>query len=213
MSQKKVQTVAPEAKEVTPTEDSQNSKKRAEELRKAVKETADIAETLSEPYRLKCFEILLPFFLSGSIGVAPPQLTAVPPASRQKSMIRLEVKALLRQYSVPEQIVLDNLFLEGEIFPTYTIKPEKDTKKSRIQIMNALLIALENALKTGVFNFSMEQVRTKMKGDRAYDPQNFKNNFNNSKDYFTSLSTEDNIQLSSDGKAELAEILLGLPKK
>ena len=175
-----------------------------------VKDAAAIAETLPETYRGKCFEIILTYLLSGSIPILRPQAPPLP-ESEQKPVIRIEVKALLRQYSVPEDIILNNFFVEGKVVPTYTVRKEKDTKKSRTQIMYALLIALENALKTGAFSFSMDEVKTRLKSGNEYDAANFKANFNNSKGLFTTL-TEDNVELSSDGKAELADILQGLKK-
>jgi hypothetical protein len=86
------------------------------------------------------------------------------------------------------------------------------TKKAVAQMQVTLLTALENALKPGgKFEFSMEVVKTRCKDDYgAYDLANFKANFKKNAKLFKSLDDEEHVELSTDGKAELAEAILAV---
>jgi hypothetical protein len=200
-------------KELASVDEDRGGEKKAD-LQKVAKEAADIAETLPELYRPKAFEIIFSYLISGNIGSAPStlQIRSQAPPESHKPVVRLEVKALLQQYSVPEDIVLSNFFVDGQIVSAYTLKDIEKMKTSRVQIVFALLTALETALKTGKFEFSVEEVRKKCRDSNRYDSGNFKNNFKYSKEFFTNPSDEETIELSSPGKTELADILLELVK-
>jgi len=79
----------------------------------------------------------------------------------------------------------------------------------------ALLSALENAmLKQGnKFEFSMEAIRQRCKDLAVYDSANFRANFNKNKNLFKSLDDLEHIELSAEGKTELAEAISQVAKK
>jgi hypothetical protein len=183
-----------------------------EELESRIKEFVEIAEKLPERYREKCFEVLLSNFLIGGKmpqkaveGVETPTVSM--PAN--KFVIPIDVRALFQQYNIPEDSIQKLFFTEGEeVRPTYTIKT---TKKADAQIQLALLTALENALKPdGRFEFAMETVREKCREHKVYDQPNFKTIFKNNKKFFKDLSDEEHVELSPDGKTELADVILAI---
>jgi hypothetical protein len=186
----------------------------AEELESKIKEFIDIAEKFSEPYRQKIFEVLLISYLRGTQGpkeVPEKVETPVPPViPPQKFVIPIGVRAVLQQYNVPEDIIEKLFLIEGtEVHPIYKLTT---SKKATAQIQVALLAALENALKpSGKFEFSIEVVKNRCKDDYgAYDPPNFKAIFKKNAKLFKSLDDEEHVELSTDGKAELAEAILAV---
>ena len=183
-----------------------------EELEGKIKELIELAEKFAEPYRQKIFEVLLADYLrSVQKPEAPPQVELpAPPVVPQKFVIPIGVRAVLQQYNVPEEVIQKLFLVEGtEIQRIYKLTT---TKKAVAQMQVTLLTALENALKPGgKFEFSMEVVKTRCKDDYgAYDLANFKANFKKNAKLFKSLDDEEHVELSTDGKAELAEAILAV---
>jgi len=79
----------------------------------------------------------------------------------------------------------------------------------------ALLTALENALraKGNKFEFAVETVRQRCKNHTVYDRPNFAATFSRHESYFISLGDEEHVELSPEGKTELAEVILTVAKK
>lgn len=186
-----------------------------EELEDKIKEFIDIADKFDDRYRQKIFEVLLTNYLQGAkapkevlgkVETPLPQVFVAP----QKFVIPISVRAVLQQYNVPEEIIQKLFLVEGaEIQRIYKLTT---TKKAVAQMQVALLTALENALKPGgKFEFSIEVVKNRCKDDYgAYDTANFKANFRNNAKLFKSLDDEEHVELSTDGKAELAEAILAV---
>jgi hypothetical protein len=188
-----------------------------EELEKKMKEFIDIAEKLPEKYRENCFEALLRDFLWGlrvpeeqRPKTADPEL-ADKSVAPKKFVVPIGVRALLQQYDIPEETIHKLFIIEGgEIQAKYKIET---TVRSDAQIQLSVLTALENALKPGgKFMFSMEVVRQRCKDHGVYDQPNFKTIFNKNSKFFKSLKDEENVELSVDGKAELAEAISAVTK-
>ena len=188
-----------------------------EELERKMKEFIEIAEKLPEKYRERCFEALARHFLWGlrmteeprpKPGELEPAIKAVAPP---KFIVPIGVRALLQQFDIPEEMIQKLFVIDGEeIQSKYQIET---TVKSDAQIQLALLTALENALKPGgKFEFSMEAVRQKCIDHRVYDQPNFKTIFRNKTKFFKSLKDEEHVELSVDGKAELAEAISAVGK-
>lgn len=155
------------------------------------------------------FEILLNNFLKiGKIPEKEPENKNAPADQPQKKfIIPIDVRAFLQQYNVPEDNIQKLFIMEGEeIRPIYTIKT---TKKSDAQMQLALLTSLENALRSqGKFEFGIEAVRSRCREHVVLDSTNFKTHFKNNKKFFKDLSDDEHVELSPDGKAELADIIL-----
>ncbi len=84
----------------------------------------------------------------------------------------------------------------------------KSTKMTDSQIRLTLLGALKNALLSGEFKISSEDVRTLCDTHKCYDSGNFAANFKKNKDLFTEEYKKGigEIILSPTGKKELVRI-------
>ena len=187
-----------------------------EELATKLKEFVGIAEELPERYREKCFEVLLRDYLWGLRETSgsesrPTRAEPLDKASVPKFVVPIGVRALLQQYDISEDLIPKMFVVEGgDIQSAYKLKT---TKMAEAQIQLALLTALESALKPGgKFEFAMETVRQRCRDHAVYDQPNFKTIFKNNSRLFKSLKDEDHVELSVDGKAELAETVLAVTK-
>jgi hypothetical protein len=180
-----------------------------QELEANILRFVQIAEKLPEVYREKCFETLLTHYLgsASSLGAVTTQVKeSESPKDQRKFQIPLDVRAFLTQYKIPEDTLHQLFLIEWpDIRPIY---PLKSAKGSTAQIRLALLKALENALRPeGRFEFSFDDVKKSCQAHGVYDASNFRNNFNNNARLFRGLKTEKNVELSPDGKAELADTI------
>ena len=179
-----------------------------EGLENKIKELVEISEKLPERYRERCFEVLLTNYLNEvkTTEKIVAKIDPVVPEPPKKIVIPIDVRAFLQQYALPEDILQKLFIIEGN--ETRTIYSIETTKKSDAQIQVALLMALENALKPGgKFEFSMEVVRGRCKDKAVFDGPNFRTHFKNNKKFFKDLEDEDRIELSPEGKAELADVI------
>ena len=174
-----------------------------------LKEITELAESVPEPFRVKCFELLLSHHLSAQEGKdefkggsKKETKTDAPP---QKFILPIDVKAFLNQYSLGEASVKKLFFIEGNnIRPIYELKVHK---KAAAQIQHALLMSLESALISGEFKFSSAGLRQRCKDLKCFDSANFMATLKNNSSYFKDLDDEESICLSTDGKAELADVI------
>lgn len=186
------------------------------QIEEEIKKIAELADKLPERYQVKCFEVLLNSFIKGDTNKhvipASNQASAEPNQKPEQSDLPIDVKAFLMQYTIPDEAI-DKLFFRhgAEIRPVYKITEES---KGKAQMQLAMLAALENALKGqySKFEFSFEKVRELCKRYNRYDTDHFKSNFNGSKRLFVNLSDEDHIELSPQGKDELANLVAELTK-
>jgi len=187
-----------------------------DELEEMVSRAAALAEKVQERYRDKAFELLLQSFLAG--GQQPPKPPGVeeePGAGgpKKKFTMPLALRALLSQYSVPEESVGKLFEIEGEeVVPKFLLKTDK---KARAQIQLALIVAMENVLKgEKKFEFGIEMVRKRCQEHDKYDAPNFLPNFKQAKNskLFKSFDDPEHVELTSEGKAELAQTVAELAK-
>lgn len=178
------------------------------EIEQKVKEITKICESIPETYRLRCFEYLMENFLIIQNVSKPEQIIPESKKLTEQIPIPIDVRAFLTQYEL-EPSVIEKLFLmDGvEIRHTYKIRT---TKKSQAQIQISLLMALENTIRdpNKKFEFAATEVRQRCIDLQCYDMPNFSTHFKNNKSYFKSLDDLEHIVLSSDGKSELAEVIL-----
>lgn len=174
-----------------------------------LKEIASLAESVPEPFRLKCFELLLNHTLE---GVRPSKDTKehtddgkAKQTRHAEFIVPVDVKALLNQYSLQDEILQKIFFIDGsEIRPIYKLNIHK---KAKAQMAHALLISLENALANGEFKFTVETLRQRCIDQKSYDKPNFLAVLERNKNLFKSYDPQKEIHLSTDGKAELADFL------
>jgi hypothetical protein len=186
-----------------------------EEFEVLAKQAAKIAESVPEKFQEKCFEILFQLFISGKVSSPVEQREvkneAVPPSpSPAEYLVPIDVRAFLQQHTVPEEKLSKMFLLQGnDVRSTYKITTHK---KAKAQLQISLLTALENALKGGKFDFDVEVVRQKCKEYRCYDADHFTETFKNNSSLFKTLTDKEHLELSADGKAELAEVILEMAK-
>jgi hypothetical protein len=187
-----------------------------DKLEEAIKKIIVLVEKLPERYREKAFEVLLEAQLVGK-SVEQPMAYETPKPSTEaetrtpaKFTMPIDVRAFLQQYNVPEEKLQKLFFMQdNEIRPIYSIHT---TKRAKAQIQIALLIALENALKGGRFEFNRESVRVKCKELKCLDTANFQAIFKTNSSLFKSLDDPEHVEISPDGKVELAEAILEIAK-
>jgi hypothetical protein len=184
-----------------------------EELEKPIQDIISLVEKFDERYREKCFEILLNTYLRTELKLPPKPEIGEKEAGEGKEefIIPIDVRAFLQQYNIPEEI-LQKLFLmeKNEIRPIYILKT---TKKATAQMQITLLTALENALSGKKFEFSIEPIRERCKNHKVYNAANFKANFKGNQEYFKSLVDEEHVELSPEGKTELADVISAVAEK
>jgi hypothetical protein len=180
----------------------------AEELQKIV----ELANSVPNEYRQKCFELLLGNALLLKQSVTPNTplgqvATELPPhpKNQQPFILPIDVRAFLSQYGLNETMLWKFFLRDGEeIRPIYQLRV---TKKGTAQIQHALMQTLENAIIKGQFQIEIEALRTRCIDQKCYDQSNFTNNLKNNTKLFKSLDTDQPLSLSPDGKSELAELL------
>ena len=170
-----------------------------------------LANSVPQEYRQKCFEILLNNFLyqhklSETLEKPKPSSPEKEQGSKPTDFIlTIDVKAFLSQYSLDESKLWKLFYVQdSELRPVYKIKSHK---KAKAQIELALLMALEQALINGQFQVSIEDLRSRCKDQKCHDTANFMAIIKSRKILFKSIDSKKPLILSPEGKAELAEIV------
>ena len=135
----------------------------AKELNKIVK----LAEHVPDKFQQKCFELLLQTALHGAIPEEKPTKDKITGKSQdspkneeegvkpKELKLSFDVKAFLTQFKLSEEKLRQIFFVEGdEIKGIYELQT---TKKSEAQIQHSLLMALQNAIKSGQFSIAILQ--------------------------------------------------------
>src|SRR5437870_2718188 len=126
-----------------------------------LQEIVALANSVPEDYRQKCFELLLSHSMQGFGRAAPSPIPAAPAAMAEAPsnpfVIPIDVKALLNQFSLPEEALWKVFHVQGnDIRPIYRLKTDK---KGRAQIEHALMMALGSALTSGQFQVMTDALR------------------------------------------------------
>lgn len=181
-----------------------------------LKDIVELAESVPDQYQQKCFELLLRNALTpNQVDESPPPRTnptevANGNGDEKGFLIPIDVKAFLEQYSLSQDIIGKQFVISGsEIRPKYSLGT---TKKAVAQIHHALLLALEQSLTSGKFEFELEVLRTRCIDYKCYDSTNFSATMKKNKKLFKDLNKGQPVSLAPDGKAELADILASLGK-
>lgn len=177
---------------------------------KELKKIVELANTVPDEYRQKCFELLLSVALGYS--TKPPEVVVSEPSGGDKTtpppkpfVLPIDVKAFLTQYGLDESLLHKFFLLEGtEIRPTYELQT---TKKAKAQIQHALMMALETALSTGQFQVERQSLRNRCNEQRCYDASNFITHIKAKEHLFKSVAKDEPLSLSPEGKSELADLL------
>ncbi len=180
----------------------------------------------------KCFELLLTDFLSQQHSKIkrknekdevekeiekPIDIIEKPSDKRQEDIqerdLHVKVKQMMKKENLAVEQINQIFYKEdGEIKPLYD--DLKTTKAAESQIRIALLFALQNAIQNGDFQFNGEEVRKETQSRKCFDAANFTTNFKNNKFLFDNFESYERnnplINLSTDGKTKLAQIIKDL---
>jgi hypothetical protein len=205
-----------------------------EQLKQQVKEIGEVAESVPEAFREKCFELLLQALLGEIDPPANRARRTIPEKEKVElapedgagkadepqvditmSSLHTKAKKFLESNGLTISQVNDLFYREDDdILPLYEDLGTTQLADSQIRI--ALLQAFRHALETGDFVFNGEAVREEAKTRKAYDGSNFTANFNNSATFFDGFdkynSKAADIKLSPAGKKRLAEVVATLTR-
>jgi len=153
-------------------------------LKTEIKEIADIAGSVPEPFREKCFELLLQQLLGGQASVIPPPVshsltaseTQLPAAGATTiASSKIPVKAQLRVFMQRTNVTLDELqrilLVDGE--DVHFIREPAHGTVAKGQMEWALLLALRHAITDNEFSTDPEDVRSISQEKGFYDKANF----------------------------------------
>lgn len=203
-----------------------------QELKDAILEIIDVVQLVPEKLQDRCFELLLLDAISKQNGV-PKKPEEVAPAAEEEieapptptptnggkavvaqdiALTDIHVKA--RKFLEKQDLSIEDInglfYKDGDALkPLY--EDLKTTKTSESQMRIGLLLALENAMGSGEFVFSGEQVREECQKRKCYDPTNFAVNFKNNAKLFDSFEKYDkaspSVRLAEAGRVQLAALV------
>lgn len=178
-------------------------------LEERIKEAVSLAKTAPPEYREKTFEILLKILCSPNTYVKPLLDSG---DADDEYKLPTHVEAFVKQFDISESNIKDHFVINGsdDIVKKYTIE---NNTMSRSQIEIACMLALENALHGAKFEFSFEEAKTACEENHCFDKYHFMKNFKNRRNMFKSLDMKENIELTSDGKKYLKDLLIKLSNK
>jgi hypothetical protein len=170
----------------------------------------ELAESVPEIYRGACFELLLRHVLGRSDTRPQGSDLESAPIPVAPSSLPIDVKAFFIQQKLDAEMVPRLFHIEGSaVRPIYALP---GSVKSRVQIQHALMMALENAITSGIFQLDIGELRRRCQEQKCYDLANFSRHLKNNTPLFKSFNINQPLVLSSEGKEKLAELLRQLGK-
>ncbi len=192
-------------------------------LKDEIKEIAEIANSVPEQFKNKCFEILLSELLSQTrrssrsdtrkeqpeAAEAEGRETERKPSGGSAIPMTTQVRVLTRKTGLPEEEIAKILFVEnGDV---HFVKEPHDVPVATGQIEWALLLALKNAILNDALTCDPEAVRSMCKEKGFYDGVNFATTFKvpkNAKLFKGPMVAQGEAQaLTSDGQDALAKLV------
>lgn len=193
-------------------------------LKEEIKVIASIAGTVPEPFRHRCFELLLENLLAVSrpaTSTVPPPVASVPraePVANASAPVTdaLPTPAQVRVFIQKTGVTLQQLgavvtVADGEV---HFLREPAPGKIAQGQVQWALLLALKNGLSTNSFSVDPEAVRSICQDKGFYDKANFAKTFKqegNAKLFKKLLEPQGEAQgLSSEGYDALGVLVKAL---
>lgn len=213
-----------------------------QKLKKEIKDIIEISKQCPEGLQEKCFELLLENFLNSNKSQktensVPTKVdesllnidnTLTTDEGTIEHTIDSETEITLKDFHVKIQrflntnaISIDNInYLyykeDGKLMPLY--ETLNSTNMSECQVRLALLTAFENSFSdsNGEMIFGCDVVRARCNAMKCYNASNFSSYFKNNislwENWPDKPTKNSKISLSTEGKKELAKILLELSK-
>lgn len=201
---------------------------RYEELKEEIKAIAEIANSVPEAFRERCFEILLQNLLSETPKHKKteegkreepsnqPNEGQKPPGGG-KSSNGLPTPTAIRVFiqktqTTSEELARVVMFEDNQV---HFIREPQGHGIAKGQIEWALLLALKNGFESGSLEIDPESVRSVCQEKGYYDSPNFQKNFKNNAVLFAGPMERQGAaqKLTSEGQAELAKVVKELAAK
>lgn len=182
-------------------------------LKEEIKEIVEIAASVPEAFREKCFELLLNNLLSGKAtkghAMPSPETAPPPPASSQGVSLPAYVKAFMRRKGITQDQIESIVMLEGG--DLHFLKEPAHGQAAKGQADWALLLALKNGILNNTLKVDPEEVRSMVQEKGFYDSANFAANFKKPKYaalFRAAIEPQGEPQpLSTEGETALAELI------
>jgi hypothetical protein len=172
-----------------------------------LQQIVDLANSVPQEYRQKTFELLLASELQkqGNNHFELPVPQQVAPSWVENASLPIDVKALFNQYHLDLDLLPRLFHMEGgDVRPIYKLN---ENTKVKAELNHALLMALENAIRTGQFQVEVEAVRNRCQEQKCYDMANFMRHLRKNSRLFKTISNDQPLILSTEGKAQLSALL------
>ena len=185
-------------------------------LKEEIREIADIAASVPDRFKEKCFEVLLGNLISGTandIGGSSQQEGPPPPPPPGRELpITTQLRVFMRRRKITEDALKVVLMVaDGEAHFLSEPTPQNTAEG---QTQWALLLALKNGVLNNSLEADPEEVRSICQDKGLYDPANFAAHFKKAKfaKLFKGLMEPqgDPQRLTTDGETELATLIAGL---
>jgi len=203
-----------------------------EKLKEEIKQIADIAASVPEQFRDKCFELLLTNLVqanagerrderkteperkagSGTEGADTAEKLPPPPPRKDGSKITLttQLRLLMRRTTLNEEEI-GSVIMQGDDGDVHFVREPHNVPLAQGQIEWALLLALKNAIKNDSMTVDPEDVRSVCQEKGFYDRANFASIFkrpNYSKYFKEALVPQGQAQpLTADGQDALGKLV------
>lgn len=173
----------------------------------SLQQIVTLANSVPEAFRQKAFELLLAHELQqgNNHHQEPPATAPLPPIWAENASLPIDVKALFNQYHLDLGLLPRLFHIEGgDVRPIYKLN---ENTKVKAELNHALLMALENAIRTGQFQVEVEALRNRCQEQKCYDMANFMRHLRKNSRLFKNISNDQPLILSTEGKAQLSALL------
>ncbi len=153
------------------------------QLKSSIKEIAEIATSIPDPFRNKCFEVLLNSLLaeqqpkSKEDALAAERLKSAAPAHKpapnalSSIPMTAQLRVLMSRTSVTEEELQKVILVTDQ--EVHFIREPQTKKVIEGQMQWSLLLALKNAILNNALTVDPEDVRSKCQDAGFYDKANF----------------------------------------
>ncbi len=194
------------------------------QLKSSIKDISDVASSVPEQFREKCFEILLDALLAGEEPPRQENTDPKDPAKKEKHgekpatvavPLNAQVRVFLRKNGITEEELNKIVLVEGD--EVHFVHTPKSKSNAQGQLEWSLLLALKNAILKNSFEADPEEVRSRCIDVGFYDKGNFATNFKTEKFkrlFKTTLVPQGQaVALTPGGQQALGELVKALADK
>lgn len=180
-----------------------------EELKKQLKEIVEIAESCPEPYKERCFSVLLEHFLSSKEKMK--EFVGKPNREEKEESFSGEWSPaflkFIEEYGLKEAIYQIFHFEDGKC--EIIVKDLRTNNKATGQVNLALLLGIKHLAEEGAPNVPNEELRQLCDEHAVLDSANFSANMKKNKNLFlpTKRKGKKDWKLTKPGENKAAELI------